>query len=1162
MSSSILSASAKGATFLILLQVGSRALTFAVNQVLLRFLSPELLGVSAQLELFSISVLYFARESLRVALQRQAHNTQTVVNLSYLAVFFGIPLIYGLALLWLSNETPDVPYFIDALSLYCLATFVELLCEPAFSAVQQKLLYKVRASAESTATLLRCLGTCGAVLLANRYGIDIGVLPFAVGQLAYAMALLAVYIFKMWPVATTEKFSLLPKQVQSTREAPVVLNHFSVPLLRLTGSLTLQSSLKYVLTQGDSLLITSLVSLADQGAYALASNYGGLIARMLFQPVEESSRNLFAKLCADSQPITPETQPAELQSQKESLGQAAKILTMILRLYAIISIFAITVGPPLAPVLLSIVAGKKWSSTSASTVLQTYCYYIPFLALNGVTEAFVAAVASTSDLHKQSLSMASFFLFFAASAWFFIAQLQWGGSGVVAANTVNMGLRIIFNVLYIRRYFRDRAVKWSVEEVLPNASKMAVVPFMRYLLKSKPVEGYLSRYGVLGELVGIGAVGAAIAANVLAFELPFLKECYQMLRPRPGNPARFKSTHPTEYTTLEPDPPRKLGVREIRGLRHRYHAIDRTASFFAVRHFAGRVLREGKPKAWVLELRMHGMADAERAKYYHGLVDMGSNGIRFSITDLAPESARILPTLYLSRAAISLYDAQYTPQSSIPLPIPQPTIKSVVNSLLRFKSTCLDFGVPESQIKIVATEATRKAINSEDFRRQIQEKTGWAVQLLPKEQEGRIGAHGVASSYAEVRGLVMDLGGGSTQITWINTQDGEVHMPENGSVSLPYGAAALTKSLEAAGSPHGQLFKNLEKEVTNDLKNAVKAIRIPNDLLNTANNLPLYLSGGGFRGWGFVLMSEHHIRPYPIPIINGFKIGRDSFQDTRVVQAAVKKEETPDIFRVSQRRAGQVPAVAFLVDCLSTALPSITEVFFCQGGVREGMHFAQMESSCRRENPLVTATKPYARGSDKEIAGLILGLLSGAPSALDLTLLTAFVQAMFVHSANPKDLCAGAALRSTTTGIFAGAHGISHEQRALLAILLCERYGGLGSISPTEQDFYHRMVQLLPRGSAWWCMLAGRVAAVVASVYPAGVIREERLKIRAGWSESKKGHDMLFIDFAFLKAIDELDEALHAALTKVSKAGKKKNWANGEGYRVCVCVDGQEFKDE
>jgi hypothetical protein len=301
MSNSILAASAKGATFLIILQVASRALTFAVNQVLLRFLSPELLGVSARLELFSISVLYFARESLRVALQRQAHGTQAIVNLSYLAVFFGTPLAYLLALFVLRSDRPDVPYFVESLLVYCLATFIELLSEPAFSVVQQKLLYKVRASAESTATLLRCVGTCGSAIIASQAGLDIGVLPFAAGQLAYACSLLAVYTYNTWPVSKADGFSLFPEKLPAATQSLSILGYFSTPLLRLTGSLALQSTLKYILTQGDSILITSLASLADQGAFALASNYGGLIARMLFQPIEESSRNMFAKLCANTE---------------------------------------------------------------------------------------------------------------------------------------------------------------------------------------------------------------------------------------------------------------------------------------------------------------------------------------------------------------------------------------------------------------------------------------------------------------------------------------------------------------------------------------------------------------------------------------------------------------------------------------------------------------------------------------------------------------------------------------------------------------------------------------------------------------------------------------------------------------------------------------------
>lgn len=458
----------------------------------------------------------------------------------------------------------------------------------------------------------------------------------------------------------------------------------------------------------------------------------------------------------------------------------------------------------------------------------------------------------------------------------------------------------------------------------------------------------------------------------------------------------------------------------------------------------------------------------------------------------------------------------------------------------------------------MATEATRKAQNSEDFRRKVKEATGWEVELLPKEMEGRIGAYGVASSYDEVKGLVMDLGGGSTQITWLITKDGDVTLSEKGSVSLPYGAAALMRGLEHGG-------KEFKGEVVEKLKDAVKEIEIPESLLKQEGGLSLYLSGGGFRGWGFVLMSEHTIRPYPMPIINGFRVTTEAFHNTQAVRAAVQTEGTPDIFRVSQRRASQVPAVAFLVDCLAQALPSIRNVYFCQGGVREGMHFANLSLELRKENPLVTATRPYGRKSVQELVELLKIAVKAPHSAyhrkmFSSALLTAFVQGMFIHANEPKDICAGAALRSTTTGVFAGAHGISHEQRALLAILLCERYGGYGSISPTEQDFYHRMIQLLPEGMAWWCMYLGRVAAVLGNVYPAGVVREKRVDLNVQWA-AKKEKEVLCIDFTFAQAVDELDEGLEGALKKVEKAGKKKNWIDGYGHKVLLTVNGKEMEE-
>jgi len=336
---------------------------------------------------------------------------------------------------------------------------------------------------------------------------------------------------------------------------------------------------------------------------------------------------------------------------------------------------------------------------------------------------------------------------------------------------------------------------------------------------------------------------------------------------------------------------------------------------------------------------------------------MGSNGIRFSITDLSPSTARILPTVYSDRAGISLYDAQWATGSKAP--IPSETMDAAIRSLLHFKRTCEDFGVQDEHVRILATEATRQATNSEEYREKIRQATGWTVEMLPKEDEGRVGANGVVSSFSTCKGLMMDLGGGSTQITWLCAEKGDVRMSDAGSVSMPYGAAALIRRLNEANEAGGHAVRDLRDEITSALKEAVKTINIPQEIWDTAHDadgMTLYLSGGGFRGWGFLLMSQHLVCPYPIPIINGFKASMASFENTNLMTTTAASEE--DIFRVSERRASQVPAVAFLVTCMLEALPAVRTVRFAQGGVREGSLFMNLPSEVKAEYPLVTGTNP------------------------------------------------------------------------------------------------------------------------------------------------------------------------------------------------------------
>ena len=476
-------------------------------------------------------------------------------------------------------------------------------------------------------------------------------------------------------------------------------------------------------------------------------------------------------------------------------------------------------------------------------------------------------------------------------------------------------------------------------------------------------------------------------------------------------------------------------------------------------------------------------------------------------------TARVIPTLYQNRSPVSLHDAQYTGDEKVP--IPEAVIQEVLTALQRFKRTCRDFLVlvrlvrnarrvwrflfchksllvlsrgatltaiftQNEHIEIVATEATRNAINSQIFIQEIEEKVGWRTNLLSKEDEGRLGAMGVASSVTNVTGLVMDFGGGSLQLTWVsNSKNGDLSTGPTGSISLPFGAAALMTRIQefAPLDSEGSVFD----EVVQKLQKALLDLKMP-----PQGPLTLYLSGGGFRGWGHILMSMDSIQPYPIPIANGYRISGPEF-----LPELARLQRSVDSHRVSKRRASQVPAARLVVRALLQVLPaptSIGSVIFCQGGVREGVLYSKLPKEIRQEHPLVAATRPFAPSS----SALLMQLLQkGIPEECFISnsvspLLEAAINLLYAHASNPKDIRCSAALRSTTTGVLSDVHGLMHEDRALLGLVLCERWRG--DVPPADKQFFENLQALVGPQASWWAKYIGRLTEGIANVYPAGMV--------------------------------------------------------------------------
>lgn len=403
---------------------------------------------------------------------------------------------------------------------------------------------------------------------------------------------------------------------------------------------------------------------------------------------------------------------------------------------------------------------------------------------------------------------------------------------------------------------------------------------------------------------------------------------------------------------------------------------------------------------------------------------------------------------------------------------------------------------------------------------------------------------GIASSVDDtVYGLVMDMGGGSVQLTWME-KDKAGKIDLSCFRSYPYGAAALMAQLPQINvlDESSALTKNL----SSDLQTYFEDLRTQKPVAWRkkvgARGISVYLSGGGFRSWGHILMSMATTQPYPIPIVNGFIVeGSDLLPDV------TDHDFSTESHRISTRRGSQIPAIQFLLTAVVKALDnlSISKATFCQGGVREGLLYSSLTESVRAQNALGAASTPFAPKS----ASMLTTLLSSSlPNhGRHGSLIPAIVNLLYYFDSYPKDIRAAAALRSTTTGILANTHGISHYDRRALALILCERCGGENDVPLGERSFLRSLEDLEGQAGVWWARYLGCMANGIAQIYPAGLVREPLVSVSAD------GVDILQVRITPLRR-EIVSIAQHWA-KQVKKLGKRRQSHSSNDVDVDVILD-------
>jgi exopolyphosphatase/guanosine-5'-triphosphate,3'-diphosphate pyrophosphatase len=107
-------------------------------------------------------------------------------------------------------------------------------------------------------------------------------------------------------------------------------------------------------------------------------------------------------------------------------------------------------------------------------------------------------------------------------------------------------------------------------------------------------------------------------------------------------------------------------------------------------------------------------------------------------------------------------------------------------------------------VRAIATQAARLAGNADILVRRAQEEAGLTLEVISAEEEADLAAEGCAPLIGrKYQGaLVFDIGGGSTEIIWLQQSEGRLALPPQKvlAASVPVGVVSLAESYGAAAT--------------------------------------------------------------------------------------------------------------------------------------------------------------------------------------------------------------------------------------------------------------------------------------------------------------------------------------------------------------------------
>ncbi len=296
------------------------------------------------------------------------------------------------------------------------------------------------------------------------------------------------------------------------------------------------------------------------------------------------------------------------------------------------------------------------------------------------------------------------------------------------------------------------------------------------------------------------------------------------------------------------------------------------------------------------------------------IIDLGSNSLRlvlvdiidggyFAVVDELKETVRLAQDMEIDGFL-------------------QPTrVAQTIKTLKMFRRLCDANKV--DNIYAYATAAVRKAKNQRGFLEEVAAVTGIKLKVLDSDEEAQLIYQGVINSMDIPKGLIVDIGGGSTNLIYYNRKNLLAH------TTLPFGAVVLTDMYKDDESLTPTLrTEKIEEYVQKELSQVEW-------LKDIAPDTKLIGVGGSFRNVGKI---SRMLKKYPLSMAHNYVVGNTEFDSLYNNIRMLDLDKTMKIKGLSSVRADIFPAALATMHSLINFC-NFEGMVISGSGLREGTMF-------------------------------------------------------------------------------------------------------------------------------------------------------------------------------------------------------------------------------